>query len=341
VKKNYRTYGLTLQSDLAITGLLEIPDGLATPDISAEFAALPSWAAQAQSLPVTSVSSRPADLIPGDTSFRISEFADERFFQLLYGDGTQFLLDCAVSKIWGAPGPGLSHDDLCVYFLGPVMGFVLRQRGVTALHASSVCFHEKSVALIGEAGAGKSTTAAALSLRGWPVLCEDVCAIHEVSGKYQVLPAYPRISLWPDSVDLLFQSPGALPLIVRGWEKRYLALNGERASFATAPAPLAAIFFLAARSNSPSAPVVESISQREALLHLVQNTYMNWYLDKRQRAQEFDFLTRVIAQVECFRVTPSSDPGRLQILANLIEAQALRACANPSTAATSAAQPNV
>jgi hypothetical protein len=68
---------------------------------------------------------------------------------------------------------------------------------------------------------------------------------------------------------------------------------------------------------------------------------MNWYLDKRQRAQEFDFLTRLIAQVACFRVTPSSDPRRLQTLTDLIEAQALRVCANQTLSAANAAQPNV
>ena len=250
-------------------------------------------------------------------------------------------MDRGATRIWGEPGPGLCHDDLCVYLLGPIMGFVLQQRGNTTLHASALSFRGRAIALVGEAGAGKSTTAAALALRGWPVLCEDVCALELISGKYQVLPAYPRVCLWPDSVDFLFSSREALPLIVRGWEKRFLALDGTRAEFASTCSPLAAIFLLAARSDQEAAPRIEPISQREALLQLVQNTYMNWYLDRRQRAAEFDSLTRVVSSLECFRLIPSTDPARLPALAEIIEKQTSRlVCLNPG-AAQGAASSNV
>jgi hypothetical protein len=199
------------------------------------------------------------------------------------------------------------------------MGFVLRQRGTVTLHASSLAFHGRAIALVGEAGAGKSTTAAALALRGWPVLTEDVCALADLGGHYQVLPGYPRVCLWPDSVDFLFSSRDALPLMVSGWEKRFLSLDGSRAQCASGSAPLAAIFLLAERSVQDSAPCIEPISQREALLQLVRNTYMNWYLDRYQRAEEFDVLTRFVASINCLRVTPSSDPARLPALAELIE----------------------
>jgi hypothetical protein len=233
-------------------------------------------------------------------------------------------MDHAATRIWGEPGPGLCYEDLCIYLLGPVMGFVLRQRGTVTLHASSVAFHGRAIALVGEAGAGKSTTAAALAVRGWPVLGEDVCALADLAGHYQVLPAYPRVCLWPDSVDFLFSSRDALPLMVAGWEKRFLSLDGSRAQFASSPAPLAAIFLLDERSDRDSTPSVKPISQRESLLRLVQNTYMNWYLDRRQRAEEFDVLTRLIASTECFQVIPSSDPARLGALAGLIESHTLR-----------------
>ncbi len=217
VKHTYRTYGLTLESDVPVTGLRPLQRGTSVPDVQLDFGAVPSWAVQALALPVTSDRVRPSS-IPRDGSFTVFELADRRFFHLVYGDGTRFLMDSAASRIWGVPGPGLSHDDLCVYLTGPVMGFVLRQRGFTTLHASSILFHGRAIALVGDAGAGKSTTAAALALRGWPVLCEDVCALQEAAGEFQVLPAYPRVCLWPDSVDALFSSSDTLPLIVQGWD---------------------------------------------------------------------------------------------------------------------------
>ena len=322
MRQTYRTYGLTLESDLAVTGLRPLPQAESCPDIHLYFAAIPSWVTQTLLLPITAVRVRPSSFLPGDGKFTVSEFAHRHFFQLTFSDSTRFLMDQAATLIWGEPGPGLSYDDLFIYLLGPVMGFALRQRGTVTLHASSLSIQGNAIALVGEAGAGKSTTAAALALRGWPVLAEDVCALAESGGHYQVLAGYPRVCLWPDSVEFLFSSSDALPLIVSGWEKRFLSLDGSRARFASSSAPLRAIFFLGERSTRDSAPLVEPISQREALLKLVRNTYMNWYLDRRQRTEEFDVLTRLVASIACFTVIPSSEPTRLSALAALIESHA-------------------
>lgn len=324
MRQTYSIYGLTLESDVPVTGLRPLQKDISAPDVQLDFGAVPSWVVQALTLPVTSDRSRPPSLIPGDGSFTVSELADRRYFQLVYGDGTRFLMDRAATRIWGAPGPGLSHEDLCVYLIGPVMGFVLRQRGVTTLHASSISLHGRAIALVGDAGTGKSTTAAALGLRGWPVLCEDVCALQEAAGEFHVLPAYPRVCLWPDSVQALFSSPDTLPLIVQGWDKRFLPLDGSHAHFASSRSPLAAIFVLAGRSDENSAPRIEPVSQLEALPQLVQNTYMNWLLDRAQRAEEFDMLARLVSAVECYRIIPSTEAARLPALAELIEAQTLR-----------------
>jgi hypothetical protein len=129
--------------------------------------------------------------------------------------------------------------------------------------------------------------------------------------------------------------------MVSGWEKRFLSLDGSRAQFASSSAPLAAIFLLAERSAQDSSPCIQPISQREALLQLVRNTYMNWYLDRRQRADEFDVLTRLVASINCFQVIPSSDPARLSALAELIEGQVAGLCNLRSGPALGAASTHV
>ena len=55
---------------------------------------------------------------------------------------------------------------------------------------------------------------------------------------------------------------------------------------------------------------------------LVRNSYMNWLLDRRQRASEFDRLAQLVSQVACFRVAPSGDPAGLAELAASIESHA-------------------
>jgi hypothetical protein len=60
------------------------------------------------------------------------------------------------------------------------------------------------------------------------------------------------------------------------------------------------------------------MTPREALLLLVQNTYMNWLLDREARAAEFDTLSRVVQSVAVRKITPHSDPKRIGELCNLI-----------------------
>lgn len=337
----YRTYGLTLASDRSILALAPFSGTAPAPDLTCELGSIPAWAAEALTLPMTSARTRPTELLPGNETFAVSEYGHGLFFHLAYGDGTRFLVDRKATRLWGESGPGLSYDDLCVYLVGPVMGFILRQRGVTCLHASALTFQGCAIALFGGAGAGKSTTAAALALRGWPVLCEDVCALHQVEDQFLVRPGYPRVCLWPDSVDFLFSSNDALPLIVKGWDKHFLELDGSRAQFATAGAPLSAVFLLAVREDSDSAPRLELLSQREAVLQLVANTYMNWLLSPDQRAAEFDVLTSLMSSVECFRVFPSTDPARLPALTELIESQALRVVSQHTQPGLGTASSNV
>ena len=94
----------------------------------------------------------------------------------------------------------LSDDMLRRYLLGPGLGILLHQRGLLVLHASAVNVEGEAVLFIGEKGAGKSTTAAALLARGHTLLSDDVVAIDTSSPEHpRVLPAFPQLRLWPDS----------------------------------------------------------------------------------------------------------------------------------------------
>jgi len=63
---------------------------------------------------------------------------------------------------------------------------------------------------------------------------------------------------------------------------------------------------------------------RDALVELVQNTYMNWLLDRSQRAAELDALTTLVRRVPVRRIVPHADPERLGALCELIVADAER-----------------
>jgi hypothetical protein len=336
VTLRYRIYGLNLSSDSSIPGLDQDFDGSRRCDVGVELRGEPEWVRDALRLPPLILRSIAACPETQDPAFLLTSLGDREFFQLAYSDGTRFVVNGAATRIWGAAGASQTIEDLVTYFLGPVMGFILRRRGITALHASAVAIDGKAIVLTGEAGSGKSTTAAALALRGVSVLCEDIAAIAERGGYFTVERGYSRVCLWPESVEILTGRPDALPRLSPNWEKCYLPLGSAGARLAPEDQSLGGVYILAPRETAAHGPRIEEVSSREVLLELVQNTYMNWLLDRAQRAAEFELLAHLVSGIPVRRIVPHRDPARLGELCDLIVADARRLLAGQMAAAQSA-----
>jgi len=237
-------------------------------------------------------------------------------FLLRYADGTEFDVDRAGTHVrarWPAPS---TLDDVATYLLGPVLAFAMRRRGVTCLHASAVALGERAIALVGPAGAGKSTLAAALARRGHAGLSDDVLALGRAGGDVIVHPGPTRIRLWPESVTALYGWPDALPRLTPTWDKRFLDL-AEGDGPGLRPRPLAAIYLL---TDGEPVPRMERVSFAEGLMALVANTSVNYLLDERTRAQEFAMLAEVVSAVPIQRLVRGEDPARLDALCRLVVA---------------------
>jgi hypothetical protein len=260
-------------------------------------------------------SSSPSEI--GNPGLNLWRVANGGFLRVAYPDGTQFWLDDKREAVWTTWPKTSSLEETSTYLLGPILGLLLRLRGVTCLHASAVSFEGRSIAFLGSAGAGKSTTAAAFARGGHAVLSDDIVALVEREGVFQVMPAYPHLCLWPDSVIMLYGSPDALPRFSTSWEKRCLALGERGTHFESRVLSLGAIYLLGDR-RSDAAPYVEAVRARAALLSLVGDTYANKILDREMRAREFEDLSRLVTAVPVRRVYPHTDPGRLEQLCRTI-----------------------
>jgi energy-coupling factor transporter ATP-binding protein EcfA2 len=237
-------------------------------------------------------------------------------FTFSYSDGTEFVVDpfgTSVSATWPSEA---TLDDTATYLLGPVMGFVLLLRGIHCLHGSAVTVGERAIALVGPAGSGKSTTAAAFAGLGYRVLSEDVTALVPNMKGFDVLPGYPCIRLWPESVGALFGTPDALPLLTPNWDKRFLELDSEQ--FQAKPLPLAAIYVIGERSEDPASPWVGPMAAAEAMIFLTGNSYVPYLKSKAARAGEFELLGRVVSNIPVRRVVPHADPARIGRLCEVI-----------------------
>jgi hypothetical protein len=319
VNHSYRAYGLGLLSSVRIAGLPTVPHNSFAPDLFFECGPQPEWVSEGQQLPARILHLQPGSKEPYNPSFTLTEYGTAHCFHFAYSDGVQFVMDGETRRVWGAFEPPETSEDLATYFLGPIMGFLLRRRHITSLHASAVEIAGQAVVFSGNAGYGKSTTAAALALRGRPVVGEDIVPLRECGSRFEAIPGYPRICLWPDAVASLLGSAEALPHIAPPvWEKRYLPLDGVRANFVKQPLGLGLVYLFSPRRPASDAPRIEQLRPRIALLELVQNTYMNWLLDREQRAIEFDVLARLVQSVPVRRIVPHTDPEKIGTLCDLI-----------------------
>jgi hypothetical protein len=130
--------------------------------------------------------------------------ADGRKILIHIENVARFLIEGGTS-IFYEPCPGSDPDTLRLFLLGSCMGALLQQRGLIVLHGNSVSLDGRSCKVfVGYRGAGKSTMAGWYYRQGAFVLADDISAIaFFADGRPYVIPSFPQIKLWQESLDLL------------------------------------------------------------------------------------------------------------------------------------------
>jgi hypothetical protein len=307
-------YGIRLLANTPLPGL-QILETLGTEvDVEIRLKEKPC------SLPIFSDSSTifytsPYKNAEGNPILRVGDL-DKNYLIFFYSDGLRFAVARDGREVIGDWPDDFSLEDAATFLVGPVLGFVLRLRGIVPLHASCVAVDGRAIALLGAPGAGKSTTAAAFARLGYPIVSEDVVALDERDNSFWVQPGYPRINLWPASVEALFGAEDALPVVTPTWGKRYLAVDQNGLQFQRQPLQLSAIYFLSERDSDKRNPAIKPLEGMAALMTLVPNTYVNYVLDDAMRSREFDVLGRLVSTVPLLSVRASSDSAHLEELCN-------------------------
>lgn len=304
-------YDLAISANKTIPGVP--PSSTDSIDVRISFGSLPAWVHELESRELSYTSDYTDN--SGAPLLHVYGLLDGSYHHFRYADHTEFLIDNAGTEIWCCWQEPLTIEDAATYLLGPILGFVMLLRGVVCLHASAVVINSEAIALVGPAGSGKSTTAAAFSSRGFSILADDVVTLDDRGDQFMVRPSYPCIRLWPASVKALYGSESHLPLLTPNWDKRYLDLSDQ---FEQEPLPLSAIYVLGERSDDDDAPLVQPLDHADALLSLIANTYTNYLMDRKMQARQFELLGRVLANLPVRKLRPHADAGRLQELCDFI-----------------------
>ncbi|WP_338734879.1 hypothetical protein [Asticcacaulis sp. DW145] len=125
--------------------------------------------------------------------------------------------------------------------LGAVMALLLQLNGRLILHASSTERAGAAATFLGDKGAGKSTTAAAMITGGHALLSDDVVSVLPKAPP-MIFPAYPNVKLAPATAESVGLAGEVRPKVVApGLDKdQYI----PSATFQTNPTPAKAFFVL-------------------------------------------------------------------------------------------------
>ncbi|WNS41448.1 aldolase [Paenibacillus sp. MMS20-IR301] len=203
------------------------------------------------------------------------------------------------SRITVSPVPEADPDSIRLFILGSCMGVLLMQKGILALHGSSLVLNNQAYALVGRSGAGKSTLASYLMDQGHLLVSDDVIPVLVQNGHPLAVPGYPQQKLWQQSLDYLGMNSSVYrPLFQR--ETKFAVPVHDR--FQAEPLPLAGIFEL---TVSPDGPVaLEPIIGLERLHTLYNHTYQKALVDRiGVREWHFGMLASFAGRLPMYRLT--------------------------------------
>jgi hypothetical protein len=287
----YKIYGLQISSSRQISILA---DTLASPaDIAVDFMEghLPDLDLQWQQI------STPALEVRETISLLTAETSGGMYTQINYQlriGRMSLRINPGKSQVW-ISFESITYEDIESFFVGTIMGAILRLRDQLCLHASVVVINGKAVAFLGQKRSGKSTTAAAFARLGYQVLADDIAVIKEKDHQFYIQPGYPRLRLRPKTVEVMYAGEASdLPMVNSWVNSRYADITDQ---FYTDPLPIAALFILSAGETGMIEPAVEPLSLSHRLVHLGKNTFANYVITPQNRKTEFELLARLAIKI--------------------------------------------
>ncbi|MBU1879961.1 MAG: hypothetical protein KJ734_13530, partial [Chloroflexi bacterium] len=201
---------------------------------------------------------------------------------------------------------------------GSCLGALLHQRGVLALHAAAIQTERGAVLFAGPSGNGKSTLLGAFVLRGCRMLSDDVTGlVLDEAQRPIILPGYPQIKVWADTAERLGQPTAGLRRVRPQLEKFALPVQ---ASFASAPAPLHAIYILGTHNEGGVDIRLKSLEGSARFAAIRHSTYRQRFLDGLGlRPAHFRLAAAAAHTTRMVRVTRPPSPFVLEELVGCIE----------------------
>ena len=193
------------------------------------------------------------------------------------------------NEVVAEPYPSTDPTLLRLAILGPALAAMLQRRGYLVLHASGAEVEHAVAAFMGESGQGKSTMAAAMHARGFPVVADDLVAVSITPGGPLVFSGFPRLKLYPDSLRAIGEEPERFAELHPAVVKRGHMAQGAAPHI---PLSLRRVYLL----QRGEAAGVEPLRGVSAMMELTRHTFGKWMLDESLRRSQFEQTAELAAQ---------------------------------------------
>jgi len=288
VSANYRLYGLTLRSSIALPALCE---SRSEPDVRLRVGS-PAQFARAHVK---------FDGFDGTRSWYLHRLLADGTRYLRWSSSFEFLISSHGRQILYRRLNGATSESLGAYLLGHVLSFSLVALGFEPLHGTVVVVDGRAVGFLGDCGYGKSTLAAALLGRGASVLTDDLMVLGPRKGGWVVHPGMPRLKLFPSVARKLLGHKADGPRMNPGTSKLILSLRADQA--VQQPVQLEALYVLSPGRSGSTRVGIEPLSMGDSFLEIVRAAFNLIVTDRQRLSAQFALAERLTASVRVRRLT--------------------------------------
>lgn len=221
------------------------------------------------------------------------------------------------ATVWVERYPGVPESYVAFPILGPIMAWMLNWREFFVIHASAIDINGKTIALMGDKLAGKSTTAAAFIRAGYPLITDDLLAITFDDHRNPVChPAFPQLKLADDAAaSIQVDGAEALPLVYEGFTKRQHKLAAMRTEAAS-------LDCLVTLDRGGSDPGLFAFDTPAAIAAINRFSYMPRFSDapwsQKEKARHFRACATLADKAQVARLQIPDDLARLHETVELV-----------------------
>jgi hypothetical protein len=127
--------------------------------------------------------------------------SEDQFFLQVYNQAQFYVENGELVNIYLEEGA--DKDSVQLFLNGSVLGALLLQKKILALHGSSFCYNGVGVVVCGNSGVGKSSVTAAFCQNSAQFITDDITPISIKAGEVYINPLKTEIKLWDDALEQL------------------------------------------------------------------------------------------------------------------------------------------